>query len=191
MFSSLPGTKTALTYGPLKKWAPESLLKALRMYSQLPLRPSEYFWTSHTRAQTLILSNVLQRASVTVGHKGVVPSTIFVRKLLTRLVACGESADSVARSTAIDDLAKIDAHSAVVARSVHCDVTDKSDGGDKEVCPCVLECYETTSRMSLRLLLFSLLAPTFTVGQDVFTWIPCLEYTSPPPLSSMFTVVCC
>ena len=99
------------------------------MYSELPLGPSEFFWTPHTKAQTLIVSNVLQCASVTVGHKGVVPSTIFVRKLLTSPVATGESADSGARSTAINDLAKIDAHSAAVARSVHCDVTDMSDGG--------------------------------------------------------------
>ena len=99
------------------------------MYSELPLGPSEFLWTPHTKAQTLIVSNVLQCVSVTVGHKGVVPSTIFVRKQLTRLVASGESAESVARSTAVDDLAKIDAHSAAVARSVHCDVTDMIDGG--------------------------------------------------------------
>ena len=36
--------------------------------------------------------------------------------------------DSVARSTAIDDLAKIDAHGAAVARSVHYDVRDMIDG---------------------------------------------------------------
>ena len=74
--------ETALTYCPLRKRAPESLFKALRMYSELPLGPSENFWTLHTKAQTLIVSNVLQCVSVTVGHKGVVPSTIFVRKLL-------------------------------------------------------------------------------------------------------------
>ena len=121
--------ETALTYGPLRKRAPENLLKALGMHSELPLGPSEYFWTPHTKAQTLIASNVLRCASVTVGHKGVVPSTIFVRKLLARLVASGETADSVARSTAIDDLANLDAHSAAVARSVHCDASDMSDGG--------------------------------------------------------------
>ena len=44
-------------------------------------------------------------------------------------MASGESVDSVARSTAIDDLAKIDAHSAAVARSVLYDVTAMSDGG--------------------------------------------------------------
>ena len=98
------------------------------MHFELPLRPSEYFWTSHTRAQTLILSNVLQCASVTVGHKGVVPSTIFARKLLTSPVASGESVDSVAWRTAVDDLAKIDAHCAVVARSVHYDASDMIDG---------------------------------------------------------------
>ena len=98
------------------------------MYSELPLGPSECFWTLHAKAQTLIASHVLQCAADTVGHKGTVPSTISVRKLLTRLVAFGVSVDSVARNTAIDDLAKIDAHSAVVARSVHCDVTDMIDG---------------------------------------------------------------
>ena len=121
--------KTALTYGPLKKWAPESLLKALRMYSELPLGPSEYFWTPHTRAQTLIVSHVLQCASVTVGHKGAVPSTNFVRKLFTSLVASGESVDAITWNTAIDDLVKIDAHSAAMARSVHYDVSDMIDGG--------------------------------------------------------------
>ena len=104
-------------------------LKAPRVYSELPLGPSEYFWTPHTKAQTLVASNVLQCASVTVGHRGTVPSANCVRKLLARLVASGETADSVARSTAIDHLAKIDAQSAAVARSVHCDVTDMSDGG--------------------------------------------------------------
>ena len=44
-------------------------------------------------------------------------------------MAFGESVDSVARSTAIDDLAKIDAHGAAVARSVHCDASDMIDGG--------------------------------------------------------------
>ena len=37
--------------------------------------------------------------------------------------------DSVARSTVVDDLAKIDAHSAAVARSVLYDVSDMIDGG--------------------------------------------------------------
>ena len=87
--------ETALTYGPLRKRAPENLLKALGMHSELPLGPSEYFWTPHTKAQTLIASNFLQCASVTVGHKGVVPSTIFVRKQLTRPAASGESVDPV------------------------------------------------------------------------------------------------
>ena len=45
------------------------------------------------------------------------------------LVASGESVDSVARSTAIDDLAKMDAHGAAMPRSVHCDVTDMIDVG--------------------------------------------------------------
>ena len=121
--------KTALTYGPLKKWAPESLLKALRMYSELPLGPSEYFWTPHTKAQTLIVSHVLQCACVTVGHKGAVPSTNFVRKLFTSLVSSGESVDSITWNTAIDELAKIDAHSAAMARSIHYDVSDMIDGG--------------------------------------------------------------
>ena len=44
-------------------------------------------------------------------------------------MASGDSADSVARSTAIDDLAKMDAHSAAVAGSVHCDASDMIDGG--------------------------------------------------------------
>ena len=43
-------------------------------------------------------------------------------------MAFGESVDSVARNTAIDDLAKIDAHSAAMVRSVHCNVTDMIDG---------------------------------------------------------------
>ena len=64
-----------------------------------------------------------------IGHKGTDPSTNFVRKLLARLVASGESADSVARSTAVDDLANLDGHGAAVARSVHCDVRDMIDGG--------------------------------------------------------------
>ena len=95
------------------------------MYSELPLEPSEFFWTLHTKAQTPMLSHILQCAPVTVGRRGTVPSTNFVRKQLTRLVASGESADSVARSTAVDDLAKIDAHSAAVARSA----SDMIDGG--------------------------------------------------------------
>ena len=99
------------------------------MHSELPLGPSEYLWTPHTKAQTLIVSNVLQCASVTVGHRGTVPSTNFARKLLTPLVASGESADSVARSTAVDDLAILDAHSAAVARSALYDVRDMIDGG--------------------------------------------------------------
>ena len=69
----------------------------------------------------------LQCAADTVGHKGTVHSTIFVRKLLKWLL--GESADSVARSTAIDDLAKIDAHSAAMVRSVLYDARDMIDGG--------------------------------------------------------------
>ena len=96
-------------------------MKGLGIYSGLPLEPSECFWTLHAKAQTLTVSHVLQCAAVTVGHRGTVPSTNFVRKLLARLVASGESADSVARSTAIDDLAKMDARSAAVARSVHCE----------------------------------------------------------------------
>ena len=121
--------ETALTHGPLRKRAPENLLKALRVYSELPFGPSEYFWTPRTKAQTLIFSNVLQCAADTVGHKCTFPSACFVRKQLTRLVASRESVDSVARSTAIDHLAKIDAQSAAVARSVHCDVTDMIDVG--------------------------------------------------------------
>ena len=114
-------------HGPLGKRAPENLLKALRMYSELPREPSEFFWAPHAKKpQTLIVSNVLQCASVTVGHKGVVPSTNFVCKLLTRPVASGESVDSVARST--DDLAKRDARSAAVAWSVLYDVSDMIDG---------------------------------------------------------------
>ena len=35
--------KTALTHGPLKRWAPESLLKVPRTYSELPLGPSGAF----------------------------------------------------------------------------------------------------------------------------------------------------
>ena len=38
---------------------------------------------------------------------------------------------------------------------------------------------------SLRLLLFSLLAPTVTVSQDVFVWVPCREHTSPPPFCTL------
>ena len=121
--------ETALIYSPLRKRAPENLLKALRVHSELPLEPSEFFWTLHTKAQTPMLSHILQCAPVTVGHEGAVLSTNFVRKQLTRLVASGESADSVARSTAVDDLAKIDAHGAAVARSVHCDASDMIDWG--------------------------------------------------------------
>ena len=54
--------ETALTCGPLRKWAPENLSKALRIYSELPLEPSEFFWTlhtkAHTKAQTLIVSHI-------------------------------------------------------------------------------------------------------------------------------------
>ena len=57
--------ETALTYGPLKKRAPENLLKAPRVYSELPIGPFESFWTPHTKAQTLIVSHVLQCAAVT------------------------------------------------------------------------------------------------------------------------------
>ena len=79
--------KTARTRGPLTKGTLESLSKALRTHSELPLGPSEYFWTPHTKAQTLIVSHVLQCACVTVGHKGAVPSTNFARKLFTSLAA--------------------------------------------------------------------------------------------------------
>ena len=75
--------ETALTWGPLRNKALENLLKALRMYSELLIEPSEFFWTLHTKAQTLIASNVLQCASVSVGHEGTILSTNFVRKLLT------------------------------------------------------------------------------------------------------------
>ena len=57
--------ETELTHGPLRDQAPENLLKALRMYSELPLEPSEFFWTLHTKAQILTVSHVLQRAAVT------------------------------------------------------------------------------------------------------------------------------
>ena len=50
--------ETALTYGPLRKRAPENLLKTLRMNSELPLEPREFFWTLHTKAQTLIVSHI-------------------------------------------------------------------------------------------------------------------------------------
>ena len=50
--------ETALTHGPLGKRAPENLFKTLRMYSELPLEPSECFWTRHTKAQTLIVSHI-------------------------------------------------------------------------------------------------------------------------------------
>ena len=43
---------------------------------------------------------------------------------------------------------------------------------------------------SLRLLLFSLLAPTVTVGQDVFAWVPCPEHTSPPPFCTRVLWLC-
>ena len=45
------GHETALT-------ALENLLKALRMHSEIPLEPSEFFWTLHTKAQTLIVSHI-------------------------------------------------------------------------------------------------------------------------------------
>ena len=50
--------ETALTHGPLRKRAPENLFKALRMNSELPLEPREFFWTLHTKAQTLIVSHI-------------------------------------------------------------------------------------------------------------------------------------
>ena len=50
--------ESALTHGPLRKRAPENLLKALRMYSELLLGPSEFLWTLHTKAQTLIVSHI-------------------------------------------------------------------------------------------------------------------------------------
>ena len=53
---------------------------------------------------------------------------IKVSFLLRFLFANCSHAGSVARSTAIDDLAKIDAHGAAVARSVHYDVSDMIDG---------------------------------------------------------------
>ena len=42
--------ETALTYGPLRKRAPENLLEALGMYSELPLGPSEFFRIPRTKA---------------------------------------------------------------------------------------------------------------------------------------------
>ena len=118
----------ALMHGPLRKRAPENLLKAFRMYSELPLGLSDYFWTPNTKKH---------KHSSFPTFFSVRPSLLetevpFLLRFLfanCSLVASGESADSVARSTAVDDLAKMDAHSAAVARSVPYDASDMIDGG--------------------------------------------------------------
>ena len=106
--------QTALIYSPLRKRAPENLLKALRMHSELPLEPCEFFFGSarekhkHSSFPTFF--------SVRLSLLGI--KVLFLLRFLfanCSLVASGESVDSVARSTAIDDLAKMDAHSAGMA----------------------------------------------------------------------------
>ena len=117
--------KTALVYGPLRKWAPRVVPQALRLYNDLPLRESEFFFTPHTDVPQVICAHLVQCASVTLGHRGAVPNTNFIRKLFATLIASGEGVFGDEWNRAIDDLARIDAHSAEMARSVHYNVSDK------------------------------------------------------------------
>ena len=69
--------KTKNFYGPLKKWTPNSIHRALLMYSLLPLRDSELFIVSHTPTDYVCASHILQCACKTFGHPGAVPDTTF------------------------------------------------------------------------------------------------------------------
>lgn len=121
--------KTVKVYGPLKKWVPNSVWKALVMYSELPIRRCEYFFTPHTASEKIIASHVLQCACVTLGYPGAVPNTNYVRKLYATLISAGETIEAESWDRAIQDLATIDAHSATMARSIHYDVSDRIVGG--------------------------------------------------------------
>ena len=99
------------------------------MYLDLPLRENNYFWVPHTSAEQVIVSNVLQCAAVTLGHPDAIPNTTFIRKLFATHTAAGEIQDECVWEKAIKDLAKIDAHSARVAMSVHYNLSDRIKGG--------------------------------------------------------------
>ena len=121
--------KTKDFYGPLLKWAPNSLLEAFLLYFMLPMRESEYAIVSHTPTDIVCASHVLQCACKTFGHPGAVPNTNFVRKLFATTISMGGGPDENAFANAVDDLANIDAHSAVMARSIHYDLSDRIKGG--------------------------------------------------------------
>ena len=99
------------------------------MYSELTLGVSDHLWALHTKTHMACVSHTLQCAAVTLGRKGACPSTNFVRKLFTSLVAAVQNVDASTWDQAIDDFAWIDAHSSNIARSFHYEVSDQIDGG--------------------------------------------------------------
>ena len=115
-------------YGSLKIWIPNSAWQALQMYSELPMRDNVYFMTPHGTAEKVLIAHLLQNAFETLGHKGAIPNTNFVRKLLATLISAGESVGE-SWTHAVEDLAHIDAHSAKMAMSVHYDMSDRNNGG--------------------------------------------------------------
>ena len=121
--------KTAKTFGPLRKCASVGVLKALKLHCELPLRESEYLFTLHTDAETVICAHLVQCAFFTLGHDGAVHNANFIRKLFGALVAVGEGSYGSQWKRAVGDLAQIDAHSAAMALSTHYNVSDKTKSG--------------------------------------------------------------
>jgi len=116
--------KTQNVYGPLLKWVPPALLKALRMYSQLPMRDNPFFLTPHTNAEKVEVAKLLVTASTVLGQPGAVPSSNFIRKLFATKVSAGSVVSEQTWKAAVEDLAAIDAHSVAMAQSSHYDVSD-------------------------------------------------------------------
>ena len=115
-------------YGPLKKWVPNSLHMAFLMYSLMPLRESELFIVSHTPTDHVCAAHILQCACRTFGHPGAVPDTKFVRKLFATYAATKGPIDETAFSSAVQELADVDAHTAAMALSIHYNLSDRVTG---------------------------------------------------------------
>jgi hypothetical protein len=152
--------KTKKFYGPLLKWAPKSLLEAFNMYSELPMRDSLYFVTSHTATDIVCSSHVLQCASKTFGHPGAIPNSNFVRKLFATVAASEDTIDPATWNRAVEDLAQLDAHSAQMARSIHYNLSDRIKGG--VIKKSVRAYFATMKRMPLEF-------PIDTLSQDGFS----------------------
>ena len=122
--TSRPKHKTKATYGPLLKWVPQAVLKALRMYAELPLRANPYFWVPHTPTEQVTVDCVLRKGCTTLGYPGAADSTNFVRKVFHTMISCGGVKSKKERDELMKDLADLDAHSYSMANSAHYDISN-------------------------------------------------------------------